>query len=205
MTDDKPKGQNRFLLWVDAVGGYLVCTSHQIILGRAAPDSDVDVPILGDLSQRHAAIHRDGGRYLIEPLQETMVNGKATSDWIMLADGDRISLGRGVQLQFRQPHPWSATARLNLVSHHITQPRVDGVLLMADSCVLGPTPQSHVACRHWHHDLVLFCQTDGFYCLPTADVSLAGPPCSTPCSVVCGIPMESGDFSFFITPVEESP
>ena len=49
-----PKG--RFLLWVDAVGGYLVCLDDRIVIGRAGPDSQADVPLMGDLSRNHATL-----------------------------------------------------------------------------------------------------------------------------------------------------
>ena len=51
---DGPKG--RFLLWADAVGGFLVCLDDRIILGRAGPDSPADVPLMGDLSRNHATL-----------------------------------------------------------------------------------------------------------------------------------------------------
>ena len=44
-------------------------------------------------------------------------------------------------------HVLSASARLEMVSRHRTQPHVDGILLMAESCVLGPKWQNHVVCR----------------------------------------------------------
>src|SRR5262245_61905036 len=56
-----PRG--RFLLWVDAVGGYLVCLDDRIILGRAGPDSPADVPLMGDLSRNHATLVRSGEGY----------------------------------------------------------------------------------------------------------------------------------------------
>ena len=40
-----PRG--RFLLWVDGVGGYLVCMDDRIVLGRAGPDSHADIPLDG--------------------------------------------------------------------------------------------------------------------------------------------------------------
>jgi hypothetical protein len=38
------------------------------------------------------------------------------------------------------------------------------VLLMADTCILGPGPGNHVVCRHWPHDVVLHRQHGGLYC-----------------------------------------
>ena len=37
-------------------GGYLVCLDDRVILGRAGPDSQADVPLLGDLSRDHATL-----------------------------------------------------------------------------------------------------------------------------------------------------
>ena len=59
-----PKG--RFLLWVDAVGGYLVCLDDRILLGRAGPDSHADIPLMGDLSRNHATLLRNGEGYLLQ-------------------------------------------------------------------------------------------------------------------------------------------
>jgi len=38
----------RFLLWVDAVGGYLVCLADEIWIGQASIGNPVAVPILGE-------------------------------------------------------------------------------------------------------------------------------------------------------------
>ena len=50
---------NRFFLWVDAVGGYWVCLGDAVVIGRPAAGGDTDVPILGDLAQRHASLPRE--------------------------------------------------------------------------------------------------------------------------------------------------
>ena len=101
-----PKG--RFLLWVDAVGGYLVCLDDRIILGRAGPDSPADVPLMGDLSRNHATLVRGGESYMLQAHHATFVNGKPVTDRTALRDGDVIRLGSTVELEFRQPSPVSA-------------------------------------------------------------------------------------------------
>ncbi len=72
----EPGPQGRFLLWVDAVGGYLVCLDDQIILGRAGHDSHADVPLMGDLSRNHATLVRDGDGYILCARQPTFLNGQ---------------------------------------------------------------------------------------------------------------------------------
>ncbi len=113
---DGPKG--RFLLWVDGVGGYLVCMDDRIVLGRAGPDSHADIPLMGDLSRNHATLVRNGEGYLLQAQHASFVNGKPVAEQVVLRDGDVIRLGSTVELEFRQPSPVSATARLAIVSRH---------------------------------------------------------------------------------------
>ena len=146
----------RFLLWVDAVGGYFVCLGDRVTLGQPAPGCEADVPLLGDLSRRHAVIQRDREGYVIEPLNRVRINGRPLTDPSPLGDGDVIEMGGSVRLRFRRPHALSGTARLDLVSHHKTHPAADAVLLMADSCVMGPAPHCHIVCRDWSQNVILF-------------------------------------------------
>ena len=37
----------RFLLWIDGVGGYLVCLANEVVLGQATPNNPIAVPIQG--------------------------------------------------------------------------------------------------------------------------------------------------------------
>ena len=137
-----PKG--RFLLWVDAVGGYLVCLDDRILLGRAGPDSHADIPLMGDLSRNHATLLRNGEGYLLQAHHASFINGKPVVDQAVLHDGDVIRLGSTVELEFRQPSPVSATARLSIVSRHRLPLAVDGVLLMAETCIVGSESQAHI-------------------------------------------------------------
>jgi hypothetical protein len=161
---------DRFLLWVDAVGGYWVCLKDEIVLGQASAAGKADLPILGDVSAKHARIRRDGEGYLIEAFRDLRVDGRKVDHLAMLGQGARIDLGDSVRLVFRRPHALSATARLDFASRHHTEPSVDAVILMADSLVLGPKSHSHVVCRDWpcevvisHHEGQLSCRTTGAF------------------------------------------
>jgi hypothetical protein len=154
----------RFLLWVDGVGGYLVCQGDVVSLGQPVQGSYVDVPVLADISRLHAKIRRDGESYVIEPGRTTHVDGRAVDHATLLVDGSLIELGDGVKMRFRIPNPLSRTARLEFISHHRTLPRTDCVLLMAESCILGPGSTSHIVCRDWPQDVVLFPQGGTLHC-----------------------------------------
>jgi hypothetical protein len=169
--------KSRFLLWVDAVGGYLACLNDEVVLGQSTADGQVHVPILGDLSRRHAKIRRQGEGYVMEPIGPVQVEGKTVTSPTLLADGDEIQLGSVVRLRFRKPHALSASARLDFVSRHRTQPSADGVLLMAESCVLGPKWHNHIVCRDWPDDVVIYRQDDGLYCRSMQALDIDGQFC----------------------------
>ena len=167
----------RFLLWVDGVGGYLVSLAGEVVIGQAAPGNRVDIPILADISRRHAKIRRAGEGYTIEPLHVLRLNGKAIQTKAILSDGDELELGSGVRFRFRRPHALSASARLDLISRHRTQPYADSILLMAESCVLGPRWQNHVVCPEWEADVVLYRQDDELYCRAMDAIEIDGELC----------------------------
>jgi hypothetical protein len=79
----------------------------------------------------------------------------------LLQPGDRVTVGAACQFLFRLPVPGNTTARLELVSGHRLPTSVDGVILMAETLVLGPGPQAHVSIAELAHPVVLFRHRDG--------------------------------------------
>jgi tetratricopeptide (TPR) repeat protein len=150
----------RFLLWIDGVGGYLVCLNGRITFGHAGPEAHVDVPLVADVSRLHASLSRDAEGYVLEAVKPIQVNGQMLTK-ATLRPGDRVTLGSSCQFQFHQPVPVSATGRLDLVSGHRLSLTVDGILLMADTLVLGNGPQVHVSVPDLKKNVVLFRHKDG--------------------------------------------
>lgn len=186
----------RALLWVDAVGGFLVCLDDSITLGQPSPGDSIALPVLADLSRRHAIIHRDAGAYVIEPLQRTRVDGRDITSPFVLSDGQLIQLGDNVRIRFSRPHALSATAKLTFESHHKTQPTADAVLLMADSCVLGPNRHCHVRCRDWQRDVIIYRQNNQVFCRADEPLSIDGVPATSKSEIQSGARVEGEDFSF---------
>jgi hypothetical protein len=153
-----------FLLWIDGVGGYLVCSGSSVMIGQALPESGVDIPMLGDVRRRHAVIRRVGDVDLIEPLADICIEENTVNEPFLLKNGQLIDLGHGVKLTYRRPHSLSATARLDFTSRHRTQPWSDGVLLASDSIVLGRGSQSHVRCQDFLRDVVLYKEKGKWHC-----------------------------------------
>jgi hypothetical protein len=188
-----PKG--RFLLWVDAVGGYLVCLDDHIVLGRAGHDSNADVPLMGDLARNHATLVRDGDGYVLRAHQPTFVNGKAV-ETATLHDGDVIRLGPSVELEFRQPSPVSSTARLAILSRHRLPLAVDGVLLMAETCIVGASPQAHIPAPGLADPVVLYRQGAGLWCRAAGGFEVDGRACAARAPLTLQSSVLGDGFSF---------
>ncbi|MGO9114209.1 MAG: FHA domain-containing protein [Thermoguttaceae bacterium] len=196
------KPADRFMLWVDAVGGYWVCLADELIVGQPGASGGADIPILADISARHARIRRDGEAYLIDAFREVRVGGRPVDPTELLTDGCRIEIGRGVKLQMRRTHPLSLTARLDFLSRHRTQPPADAVLLLADSCVLGPKPHSHIVCRDWTREVILFRHDEKFFCHATGRFEIDGVAYKNRGQLQTNSRVSGEGFAFSLEPVE---
>ncbi len=147
---------SRFLIWIDGVGGYLVCLEREVSLGQALPESGVDIPVLGDLSRRHLKLYRGDEVDMLEPFGQVHREGVELAGRSTLQHGDELTLGRGVRLRYSRSHPLSDTSRLDFCSRHRTSPWTDGVLLMGSTLMLGPRLSHHVVCPEWSDELLLF-------------------------------------------------
>src|SRR4029078_7008497 len=83
-----PKATERFALWVDGVGGYLVCLRDSVVLGQFAGDSSADVAFQADLSPKHAVIRRQNETYFVDPIGATKIDGRTIQSPTLLRDGD---------------------------------------------------------------------------------------------------------------------
>jgi hypothetical protein len=165
---------NRAMLWVDGVGGYLLCLDPQVTIGRALPDAGVDIPILGDLHRRHLRIARSGNDFLATNLAATTCDGRPLADRHLLKHGQQLSLGSAVVVKLTVPHRYSATARLDLVSRHRTQPWSDAVILVADTIILGPGSTSHIVVPHLDQEVVLCRRENGWTIRSSGNIEVDG-------------------------------
>jgi len=194
------ESSTRFILWVDGVGGFLTCLDSELRIGQAVPDSVVDIPIQGDVSAEHATLKRVGDEYLLDPKSRVSLNGKPLNEPSLLSDGDQIQLGDAVVLRYRRPHVLSASARLDFVSRHRTHPWADAVILMAESCVLGPSKRNHILCRDWRDDVVLFRQDDGLFCRAMEPLEIDGVMNDSSAQVKTTSRVAGEDFSMTFEP-----
>ena len=159
-------------IWIDGVGCFRLSQKDRLTIGgpgtlSANPDDaseSADLAILSDLQRRHATIVRTGEGYLLEAHGPAQVASREARDRIALADGALIELGRSVRLRFRQPSALSLSARLEFVSDHRPAQSVDAVVLLADTCLLGPGEDNHIVCHDWTGQVLLVRQGKELWC-----------------------------------------
>ncbi len=193
---------DRFLMWIDAVGGYLVCLNNQLTIGQARPGLNIDIPLAADITSKHARLKRQGkeGDYIIEPLSEVMVQNKRIQSPTLLHDGDLICLGTA-QLQFTKPHPLSASARLDLIGGSRTNPYADAILLMSDTLIIGNNLANHVVYHGEDHQIVLYQQDGKLHYRSDQQVNLDGVTNQTAGELFYGSQVKGERISFSLEQV----
>lgn len=199
----------RFLLWIDGVGGYLVCPHEEVRIGQALPDSDVEIPIRGELARHQLSLRRTAEGYIATPvpvqaagIEIAHISGQPVTSATHLKDGDVLQLGSQVKLRFRKPHPLSNSARLDFLTPHRTLPYADSILLLAETCVLGPKGQSHVVCAEWQDEAILIRQQQQLFFKSARPFKIGGTPQEGKVPLPENSQVSGPDFCFALEPVD---
>ncbi len=196
-----PSPLQDFTLWVDGVGGFLVCCGLKNKIGQAILNSEVTIPLRGDLDRVHAKIETIEDRHLLHPIGEISIDGTPSPEPSLLAHGQTIGLGNSVAISYRKPHPLSSTAVLDFVSRHRTYPWSDAVLIAGETILLGAQSRNHIVCPHWHHELILFRRHNQWHCKSKADVYLDGQRLTDNACLNDKSHISGEDFSFSVEAV----
>jgi len=188
----------RFVIWIDGVGGYLVCLSPRITLGQASANGPVDVPLFADVSRLHAEIVRDGEGYIFESAHENVLNGEAILKRSLIRPGDRVTLGATCQFVMSRPVPTNPSVRLDLVSGHRLPLYVDGILLMAENLIFGPGSQVHVSMPDVKSNVILYRSRDGIGMRYPGVFYVDNEPCKERANLPVPCHVSSDTFSFAI-------
>ena len=171
----------QYLLWIDGVGSYLVCLGERVTvggpnMGDTSPEDlgsqqrSADVALLANLSRCHATIVRNGEGYYLDAHAPTKVAQREVHERMSLHNGYTIELGGSAMLRFCLPTELSASARIEFVSDHRPPRSVDGVVLMDDTCLLGPGNENHVRCNEWPGSVLIFRKDNRLWCKSRLEV-----------------------------------
>ena len=185
----------RHVLWIDGVGCFWLFAGERVSIGgpepavpsKSAPPEKADIALLSNLKRRHATIVRTGEGYLLEAHSAARVAGRDVSDRTGLAGECEVELARTVRLRFRQSSALSLSARVDFVSDHRPAHAVDGIVLWADTCLLGPASDNHIVCPDWPESVVLVRQAGELWCRSRAALLVNQKPAGK------GVRLRSGD------------
>lgn len=152
---DRGVRSQRFMLWIDGVGTYMVLPADRITLGRTGSSKTPDVPLAGTLSGLAAEIVRAGEQYILKAHDDTCVNGKPVREKV-LTGGDVIRVGDSNILHFYAPCPMNATAVLQVDPPAMLPGDAREVILLEQFLVAGKKGFSHIKTTAGPAQLILF-------------------------------------------------
>jgi hypothetical protein len=197
LSVDSPAPRDSYFLWVDGVGAYQVFTAPEITIGGPTRDKEAaDLVLLANLSRRHATFIRSGEGYVLEAHAACKVGDRPIEGRARLNNNYRLELGSGVRLRFRIPSVLSATAVVDFLSDHRPNRSIDGVVLMDETCLLGPASDNHIVCSDWSDSVLLYRKADGFWCKSRSPITIDGKPVAEGGPVKPGSFVSGSDFGF---------
>jgi hypothetical protein len=210
-TGNQPS-TGRYIAWIDGVGAWLILTGSSIAVGRmngnvsplvAASPAEVEpeIALVANLSRNHARIKRVDENYVLKPDSSVKIQGRPIGFETVLPDSCEITLGDSVRLSFSIPTPLSATARMTFASQHRPRTSVDGVILMAETCLLGPSSSDHIHCRNWSESIVLVQTSSGITVKSKQKLQIGGRRAKTTDVVSDGQVVSADDFRFRLEPL----
>lgn len=202
---------SRYTLWIDGVGAWQVLTSPVVTIGRAqtpvspllakaslakkTPD-EADVAVMSSISRKHVQLERVNESWVLTAHAATNVEGRPVDRQAVLPDDCEITAGGSVRVGFCVTTPLSASARLSFLSEHRPAGAVDGVVLMAQTCLLGPGPENHVRCPQWTANLVLVRGRRGLAVKSRNDIFVDGSLATGLTPLASGQVVSGTDFQF---------
>jgi hypothetical protein len=72
---------------------------------------------------------------------------------------------------------------------------------MADSCVLGPRPHSHVVCRDWNREVIIFLHEGRLFCRTAGPMTIDGVACRDRGPLGPNSHVSGEGFSFTLEPI----
>ena len=209
---DSQATTDRYVAWIDGVGAWLILTGSSISLGRvngnmspliktSSTEPEADLALVANLSRDHASIQRVDENYVLKPKSSVQIQNRSISYDTVLPDSCEITLGDSVRLSFSIPTPLSATAKMTFASEHRPRTSVDGVILMAETCLLGPSARDHISCRNWSESVVLVQTPAGIVAKSKQEMQIGGRKAGASDVVSNGQVVSGEDFRFRLEPL----
>ncbi|GAA5509287.1 hypothetical protein [Novipirellula caenicola] len=140
LANSKPAARS-WRLWVDGCGGFLILSGDRWTIGGAGPAGNSDVQVHSDLPRIAGTLSRRDDGYFWEIAD-------ATRPAELVLSGRPLSIPGSASLIFRHPSPLSHSAVLTLKPPHRFDGHVDGVILAAETLLMGSAADCHINVAH---------------------------------------------------------
>lgn len=137
-TGITPPTQPRWRLWVDGSGGFLLLTGDSWSVGGLSDRESADVCVRADWPRLAGNIRRDGEDYFWSP---------RAAEHELIGSGQVLPISGSASMTLRRPSPLCDSVVLELKPPHRFDQHVDGVVLVNETLLVGPTPDCHIRCR----------------------------------------------------------
>jgi hypothetical protein len=143
-------------LWIDTLGGYLVCCAPRVSLGAACPSTETDAPptpladiaFLAPIRPVHVWVQRDEECYVWEAVGRCQFGGQESRAGIWTPSREMVLLSDAgnpaVRLRLSLPEPGLLTACLTWLPPARTYRHVRSAVLVSQALHLGPAPTAHI-------------------------------------------------------------
>ncbi|MDA1015073.1 MAG: hypothetical protein O3A00_11560 [Planctomycetota bacterium] len=209
MAGSQTTPTSRFMLWIDGVGSFLLCVGERVTVGGPRGSNveqpAADIAFLANLSRTHATLVRKSDSLILEAHSTASVDGRVVRDFESIVAGSSIVLGNSVRMSVSKPSELSMTARLDVQSVHRLEQSVDGILLFAETCLLGPSTDCHVRCPAWPESVLLVRRSNEFYCRSQADLIVGDEIANGMTEMPIGSVVSGQEIRFRIDAFGESP
>ena len=135
-----PPPAPRWRLWVDGCGGFLLLSGDHWSVGGLSHETTADVCVRADWPRIAGKIERDGDDYFWDSIRSA-----ATRE--LITKGQSLPIPGSAVVTLDQPSPLCESAVLRLNPPHRFDQHVDGVILVNNTFLVGPTPDCHIRCR----------------------------------------------------------
>ncbi len=189
----------RLVMQVDGAGSYLVLRNHRVTIGAISSPDAPDVGLLAEASLPTVTIRREEGDYLLESKGPVRVNGKLTTNRL-LVDGDRIALSDRTRLKFRLPNAASTSAVVELSGAKLPGSDARRLLLMDRELIVGSSSSAHIRTSHLSPQSVLHVRDGRLLCRSESPVTVNHKPADLSAGMPLGVPVRLGPTGLVVTP-----
>lgn len=130
----------RWRLWVDGCGGFLLLTGDRWTVGGLSHKSTADVCVRADWPRLAGTIERADQDYFWRPVDSADRRDLITASQPLPIEGSAV-------ISLIQPSPLCESAVLSVRPPHRFDQHVDGVVLVNETLLVGPTADCHIRCR----------------------------------------------------------